>query len=101
MGPSEISKKLIKGLEQADYERIEAPALGIFNAITPGYRLPYYWDLDPAGREESNRKIKPLAERVAGAIRPLLSGMKGPRVVELPGSNHYPLITDEALVVRE
>jgi non-heme chloroperoxidase len=49
--PPEISKKIYEGLQPADYDRIQAPALGIFNKITPQYRLPYYWYLDPAKQE--------------------------------------------------
>jgi hypothetical protein len=33
--PPEISKKIHEGLQPADYNRIQAPALGIFNRITP------------------------------------------------------------------
>ena len=60
--PPEISSKIYKGLQPADYDRIQAPALGIFNKITPQYRLPYYWYLDSASREEFNRNIKSLAK---------------------------------------
>ena len=59
--PPEISSKIYEGLQPAEYDRIRAPALGIFNKITPQYRLPYYWYLDPAKQEEFNRNIEALA----------------------------------------
>ncbi len=38
--PPEISSKVYEDLQPADYDHIRAPALGIFNKITPQYRLP-------------------------------------------------------------
>jgi pimeloyl-ACP methyl ester carboxylesterase len=58
--PPEISSKIYEGLQPAEYDRIQAPVLGIFNKITPQYRLPYYWYLDPARQEEFNRNIDSL-----------------------------------------
>ncbi|MGH8429962.1 MAG: hypothetical protein ACREUF_06130 [Solimonas sp.] len=46
---------IFAGLERADYPRIQARALGIFNSISPQFRMPYYWSLDPATQEEFNR----------------------------------------------
>jgi hypothetical protein len=51
--PPEISRKIYEGLQPAEYDRIQAPALGIFNKITPQYHLPYYWYLDPARQGNS------------------------------------------------
>jgi hypothetical protein len=58
--PLEISAKVFKGLQPAEYDRIKAPALGFFNVITPQYRLPYYWYLDRAKQEEFDRSIQAL-----------------------------------------
>jgi pimeloyl-ACP methyl ester carboxylesterase len=99
--PPEISSKIHAGLQPAEYDRIQAPALGIFNKITPQYRMPYYSYLDPAKQEEFARNIKPLAEWVEGAIQRFRSGVKNARVIELHDTNHYVFIVDEALVVRE
>jgi len=99
--PSEISRKIYEGLQPADYDRIQAPALGIFNKITPQYRLPYYWYLDPGKQEEFNRNIDSLAKWIEGAIQRFRSGVKNSRVIELHDTNHYVFIVDEALVVRE
>jgi hypothetical protein len=99
--PPEISGKIYKGLQPAEYDRIQAPALGIFNKITPQYRLPYYWYLDPAKQEEFNRDIKSLANWIEGAIQRFRSEVKNSRVIELHDTNHYVFIVDEALVVRE
>ena len=99
--PPEISRKIYEGLQPAEYDRIRAPALGIFNKITPEYRLPYYWSLDSARQEEFNRNIASLAKWIEGAIQHFRSGVKNSRVIELHNTNHYVFIVDEALVVRE
>ena len=99
--PPEISSKILEGLLPAEYKRIRAPALGIFNKITPQYRMPYYWYLEPATQEEFNRNIKSLATWIEGAIQRFRSGVKNSRVIELHDTNHYVFIVDEALVVRE
>jgi non-heme chloroperoxidase len=99
--PPEISSKIYEGLQPAEYDRIQAPALGIFNKITSQYRLPYYWYLDSARQQEFNRNIESLAKWIEGAINRFGSGVKNSRVIELHDTNHYVFIVDEALVVRE
>ena len=99
--PPEISSKIHAGLQPAEYDRIHAPALGIFSKITPQFRVPYYWYLDPAKQGEFDRSIKSLSQWVEGAIQRFGSGVKNARVVELRDANHYVFIVDEALVVRE
>jgi len=101
ISPPEISSKIHAGLQPAEYDRIQAPALGILNRITPQYRMPYYWYLDPAKQEEFNRSIESLSKWIEGAIRRFRSGVKNSRVIELHDTNHYVFIVDEALVVRE
>jgi non-heme chloroperoxidase len=97
----EISGTITAGLQPAEYDRIQAPALGIFNKITPQYRLPYYSSLKPAQQEEFKRNIKALSRWVEEAIQRFRSGVKNSRVVELQDTNHYVFIVDEARVVRE
>jgi pimeloyl-ACP methyl ester carboxylesterase len=99
--PPDIYSKILEGLQPADYDRIQAPVLGIFNQITPQYRMPYYWYLAPAKQEEFDRSIKSLSKWVEGAIQRFRSGVKNSRVIELHDTNHYVFIVDEALVVRE
>jgi pimeloyl-ACP methyl ester carboxylesterase len=99
--PPDVSGKIRAGLQPAEYDRIQAPALGIFNKITPQFRMPYYWYLAPAKQEEFDRSIKSLSQWVEGAIRRFRSGVKNSRVIELHDTNHYVFIVDEALVVRE
>ncbi len=99
--PPEISAKLMAGLQPAEYDRIRAPALGIFNRITPRFRAPYYWSLDPAKQQEFNRSVAMLSPWIDGAIRRFRSQVHDSRVVELQDTNHYVYIVDEALVVRE
>jgi pimeloyl-ACP methyl ester carboxylesterase len=99
--PPEIPKKILAGLQPAEYGRIHAPALGIFNKFTPDFRMPYYWYLDRAKQEEFARSIKSLSEWNDGAIQRFRSLVKNSRVIELADTNHYLFVTDEALVVRE
>jgi pimeloyl-ACP methyl ester carboxylesterase len=99
--PPDISRKILEGLQPAEYDRIQAPALGIFNKITPRYRLPYYGSLGPAQQKELDRSIESLSKWVEGAIQRFRSGVKSSRVVELHDTNHYVYINEEALVVRE
>jgi pimeloyl-ACP methyl ester carboxylesterase len=99
--PPEISGNLQKGVKPAEYDRIQAPVLGIFNQLTPQYRMPYYSNLDAAMQEESNRSIESLSKWVEGAIQRFRSGVKNSRVIVLRDSNHYFYVTEEALVVRE
>jgi non-heme chloroperoxidase len=99
--PPEISSKLLAGLQPAAYDRIEAPALGIFNHISTQFRMPYYGALTSAKQEEFNRSIDALSKWNEGAIQRFRSEVKGSRVVELPNTNHYVFIVEEAPVVRE
>ena len=99
--PPEISGKLLAGLQPAEYGRIQAPALGIFNDISGQFRMPYYSALNSAEQEEFNRSIDALSKWNEGAIQRFRSEVKGSRVVELPNTNHYVFIVEEALVVRE
>jgi pimeloyl-ACP methyl ester carboxylesterase len=99
--PPEISGKLITGLQPASYDRIRAPALGIFNKLSPQYRLSYYSALTADEQREFNRSIDALSKWTDGALQRFRSGVKGSRVVELPNTNHYVYIVEEARVVRE
>lgn len=98
---AETYSQIYEGLQPAKYDRIQAPALGIFNTISPEYRLPYYENLDPATQEKFNSSIKSLGKWVTGAIERFRSGVKNSRVIELHDTNHYVFIVDESLVVRE
>jgi hypothetical protein len=63
--------------------------------------MPYYWALKSAKQEEFNRSIDALSKWTEGAIQRFRSEVKGSRVVELPNTNHYVYIVEEAVVVRE
>jgi len=97
----EVMKKMREDPQQAEYDRIRAPALGIYYVWTPETRLPSYWYLDPAQQEEFERAFKPLVEWQADAIERFRTGVKNSQVIKLDDSNHYVYIIDEALVVRE
>jgi hypothetical protein len=76
-----MDKKIWDGLEQAEYDRIKAPTLGIFFAATPEDRLPFYEYLDRAKQEEYDRAMKAQAEWTAGARQRFRSGVKNSRVI--------------------
>src|SRR6266480_145556 len=99
--PPEISRKIYEGLQPAEYDRIKAPALGIFNKITPQSRMPSSSCIETATQEKFDRSIDSLAKWIEGAIQRFRSEVKNARVIELHDTNHYVFIVDEALVVRE
>ena len=99
--PPEVSGKLMAGLQPAAYDRIQAPALGIFNKLSPDYRVSYYWALTPAKQQEFDRDIDALSKWTGAALRRFHFEVRDSRVIELPNANHYVYVTDEALVVRE
>jgi pimeloyl-ACP methyl ester carboxylesterase len=104
ISPPEISRKIVQGSVQAQYDRIQAPALAILVPLTPKNRAvysPYYSDLNRDKQQEFDRCFEKLQKWQADAIQRFRTGVKNSRVVELPDSNHYLFIRDEARVVRE
>jgi pimeloyl-ACP methyl ester carboxylesterase len=104
ISPPEIAKKIVQGSQQAEYQRIKAPALAIFVPLkTKNWTAyaPYYVDLNRDQQLEFNRCFEKLQKWQADAILRFRTGVKNSRVVELPDSNHYVFIRDEARVVRE
>jgi len=104
ISPAEIAKKIVQGSQQAQYERIKAPALAILVPLTTKNRAayaPYYVDLNRDQQQEFDRCFEKLQKWQADAILRFRTGVKNLRVVELPDSNHYVFIRDEARVVRE
>jgi hypothetical protein len=99
--PPEISNKIVEGLEQAEYDRIKAPSLGIFVLATTEEIFPFYADLDRAKQGEWDRFQKMTSEWQAKARQRFRAGVKNARIIELHNSNHYVFIRDEARVVRE
>jgi non-heme chloroperoxidase len=104
ISPPEIAKKIVQGSQQAQYDLIKAPALAILVPFTPknhSVYAPYYSDLTRDQQQEFDRCFEKLQKWQADAIERLRTGIKNARVVELPDSNHYVFIRDEARVVRE
>lgn len=104
ISPPEISKKIVQGSRQAPYDRIKAPTLAIFVPLTPknlAVYSPYYSDLNRDKQKEFDRCFEKLQKWQTDAIQRFRTGVKNARVVELPDSNHYVFIRDEARVVRE
>lgn len=101
ISPPEIHKKIFANPKNAEFERIEAPALGIFFVWTPTTRLPGYYSLDAAQQAEYEAVWPTYAAWQADAIQRFRTGIKNSQVVELADSNHYVYLTDEGLVARE
>jgi pimeloyl-ACP methyl ester carboxylesterase len=99
--PPEISEKIKKGSQQAQYDRITAPALGIFATWTLQTRLPLFYYLTPAQQAEYEADWPPLVAWQADAIHRFRTGIRNVRVVELPEADHYIYLNNEARVVRE
>jgi hypothetical protein len=91
----------IQDLSQpAEYERIKAPVLAIWDVVTPESRLPYYWYLDQAQRDQYDRFLAKYLLWLKDARQRFRTGVKQARVIELEKSHHYIFIRDEAAVVR-
>jgi pimeloyl-ACP methyl ester carboxylesterase len=104
ISPPEIAKKIVQGSQQAQYDRIKAPALAFFVPLSVKNRsvyAPYYADLNRDQQQEYDRCLDKLQKWQAEAIGRFRTGMQNSRVIELPDSNHYVFIRDEAQVVRE
>jgi pimeloyl-ACP methyl ester carboxylesterase len=99
--PPEIQQKIFANSKNAQFERIEAPALGIFYVWTPTTRLPAYYFLDAAQQAEYEAVWPSYVEWQADAIQRFSTGISNSRVIELADSNHYVYLTDEGLVARE
>jgi non-heme chloroperoxidase len=92
----------IQDLSQpAEYERIKAPVLAIWDVVTPESRLPYYWYLDQAQRDQYDRFMAEYLVWLKDARQRFRTGIKHACVVELEKSHHYIFIRDEDAVVRE
>ena len=97
----EIAQKITDLSQPADYARIKAPALAIYDVVTPKSRLPYYWYLDKPQRQQYDRFLGNVLAGLTDARQRFRSGVKHARVIELEHSHHYVFIRDEAAVVRE
>jgi CubicO group peptidase (beta-lactamase class C family)/pimeloyl-ACP methyl ester carboxylesterase len=92
----------IQDLSQAaEYERIKAGVLAIWDVVTPESRLPYYWYLDQAQRDQYDRFLASYLVWLKDERQRFRTGIKHARVIELAKSHHYIFVRDEAAVVRE
>jgi pimeloyl-ACP methyl ester carboxylesterase len=87
--------------QPAEYERIKAPVLAIWDVVTPESRLPYYWYLDQAQRDQYDRFMAQYLVWLKDARQRFRTGVKHARVIEVEKSHHYIFLRDEAAVVRE
>lgn len=87
--------------QPADYARIRAPVLAIYDVITRESRMPYYWDLDQAQKEEYDRFAANYQAWLKDARQRFRIGVKHARIVELEKFHHHIFIRDEAVVAQE
>ena len=96
--PPEISKKLIEGSRQAEYDRITAPVLAVFAPLSGQVPQPFYDFLSPAQKADYQRTFPLIIDWQTRAIDRLRQGVKNVEVLERPGANHYLFINDKAFV---
>jgi pimeloyl-ACP methyl ester carboxylesterase len=99
--PDAIYQKIYDLSQQAEYKRIKAPVLAIYDVVTPTSRAPYYWYLDKKQRDQYDRFLAQKLVWLKDARQRFRAGVKHARVIELEKSDHYIFIRDEAAVVRE
>lgn len=98
----ESSQRLKAGSEQAEYDRIQAPALAFYAPLSLEKPWAFYSLLTPAQQQEYRRAIVPLIAWQADVIERFRKGVKHGRVVLLPpGTPHYIFVSNEAQVVQE
>lgn len=99
--PPEIPAKLVKGSKQADFERIQAPALAIFAPFSREAPQLFYHYLRQDQKAEYDRTFPAIVDWQTDAIQRFRQGVRNASVVELPGALHYIYLNNEGFVVRE
>ncbi len=94
----DISKAIISGSGMADFEKITAPALGIF--ARPQAAPPYVSLLTDDQKERYNASMQKSAVWQADVIERFSSGIKNVQVLELPNAPHYFFLTHEGDIVH-
>ncbi len=97
-GP-EISKKIVEGSQQANFSKIQAPALAIFVPFSDSEPLLFYHYLSDEEKAEYDRVFPALITWQRDAISRFRSGVRDAQVLELPGAPHYLYISHEGWVV--
>lgn len=98
--PPEILAQVFANPTQADLEEIQAPFLGIFNVSTDDTMPPLYYYLTPAQQTEFDAAWKAQLAWKHDTINRFRTLVKNSQVIELPNSDHYIYIYDEAEVTR-
>lgn len=99
--PPEIGGKIMAGLTVAQLHRIKAPMLGIFNKLSPQYRLPYYPTLNSTQQWQFRESIRFLSKWTERSIWRFRRDVKNIRVFEIPDVNHYIYMVEEPFTVRK
>jgi pimeloyl-ACP methyl ester carboxylesterase len=101
VSPPEISAKMAKGSKQADFEKIQAPALAIFAPLSKDVPQLFYNYLTLEQKADYDRIFPSIVDWQTDAIQRFRRGVPNAHVVELPGALHYLYLNNEGLVVLE
>lgn len=101
ISPPEIVTMILNNSQPAEFDRIKASALGLFDVLTSETRYPYFWYLTAEKQADYLQSWKSLSEWQNQAMERFRSGIKNPLIIELPDSYHYVFLTREAVVARE
>lgn len=99
--PASIDSQVLAGCGHPDYTRVHAPALVIYNVVdsAPPF-FPRWTGFDSAQRDSARRFTAGLQVWSGAERAKLRSGLRGARVLELHGSNHYVFYSSETEVER-
>jgi pimeloyl-ACP methyl ester carboxylesterase len=100
--PDSVGDLLIRGLEHPAYAKVQAPSLALYAVFrSPSDITPLYVAGSAALRMAAERFFSVMAPWSAEQRKLFAQEVKGARVVELPGANHYIFISNPADVLRE
>ena len=99
--PASIDSQVLAGCGHPDYTKVRAPALVIYNVVdsAPPF-FPRWAAFDSAQRDSARRFTAGLQAWADAERAKVRSGLRGARVLELHGSNHYVFYSSEAEVER-
>jgi len=98
--PDSLAGRLYQGMTTPHYDRVQCRSLGIYNVPESAVDfLPYYPQLDAAGRAQADSLFKPLKEFVSKSEADF--GQSGRnKLVAMSGSKHYVFLDRPAEVAR-
>lgn len=87
--PNSLKARVASGKQVAHYDRVHCRALAVY-AVPDSIAdvLPYYHELDPAGRAQAE-SLFTFVHDVVAESRARIGALPGYQVVDVHGSNHY------------